>query len=68
MLELGSSTGIIKLLEATGVSFMYQSLVQAELESKKLALLKIQGLDLTRPISLVYAKDSFFENEYRQLF
>ncbi len=47
---------------------MYQSLVQAELESKKLALLKIQGLDLTRPISLVYAKDSFFENEYRQLF
>lgn len=51
MLELGSSTGIIKLLEATGVSFMYQSLVQAELESKKLALLKIQGLDLTRPIS-----------------
>lgn len=68
VLELGSSTGIIKLLETTGVSFMYQSLVQAELESKKLALLKIQGLDLTRPISLVYAKDSFFENEYRQLF
>jgi DNA-binding transcriptional LysR family regulator len=68
VLELGSSTGTINLLKNTGVSFMYQSLIEQELQTNQLALLNVRGLDLTRPISLVYAKDSFFENEYRQLF
>jgi DNA-binding transcriptional LysR family regulator len=68
VLEIGSSIGIINLLKTTGVSFMYRSLIEEPLQQQELAILKVKGLDITRPISLVYAKNSFFEQHYQQLF
>ncbi len=46
---------------------MYRSLVNPQLADQSLVTLPIKGLDISRPIAMVYAKNSFFENEYRQL-
>lgn len=68
VIELGSSAGIINLLQNIGVSFMYQSLIEDKIKTGALSVLNVKGLDITRPISVVYAKNSFFENEYHELF
>lgn len=68
VVELGSSAGIINLLQHIGISFMYRSLIEDKIKTGILTPLQVKGLDITRPISLVYAKDSFFEDEYRALF
>lgn len=67
VIEFGSSGGIVNLLQSLGVSFMYRSLVKPQLVDQSLVTLPIKGLDISRPIAMVYAKNSFFENEYRQL-
>lgn len=67
VIEFGSSGGIVNLLQSLGVSFMYRSLVNPQLADQSLVTLPIKGLDISRPIAMVYAKNSFFENEYRQL-
>ncbi|AEV95806.1 LysR family transcriptional regulator [Pediococcus claussenii] len=67
IIEIGSSAGLLKVLQQTGISFMYQSLITEQLQNNIFKILDIDGLTINRPISLVYAKDSFFKDEYSAL-
>ncbi|KRM94585.1 transcriptional regulator [Lentilactobacillus senioris DSM 24302 = JCM 17472] len=56
------------LLQNAGISFMYQSLVQSEIDAGLLAKLPLQDLQLQHELTLVWIKDSYFAEEYEHLF
>lgn len=55
------------LLADVGVSFVYRSVVQAELATGQLVELPLASGRLEHDLDLVYVKDSFFAADYAQL-
>lgn len=55
------------LLADVGVSFVYRSVVQAELAAGKLVELPLASGRLAHDLDLVYVKDSFFAGDYAAL-
>lgn len=68
VIEIGNPSPIIELLQRdVGVSFMYRSLVDDSLNNGHLSILQVTGFPIQHPINLVYLKDSYFANQYRQI-
>lgn len=66
--EIASPSAIIELLKQKfGISFIYKSIVQRELENGELKEIDIQNFHITHPINLVYLKNSYFEAEYKKI-
>lgn len=69
VITVDSPTAIRELLlHNAGISFMYQSLVQDELEAGLLAKLPLKDLQLRHELTLVWIKDSYFAKDYERLF
>lgn len=67
-LEIASPSTIIELLKQnSGISFMYESLVTQSLKSGQLKKLDLPGLHIEHPINLVFRKNSYFKDTYRQI-
>ena len=54
------------LLHGVGVSFLYRSVVADELAAGKLKALHLPAGHLRHDLDLVYARDSFYADDYRQ--
>ncbi|MFD1419264.1 LysR family transcriptional regulator [Companilactobacillus keshanensis] len=66
--EISSPTTIIQLLKQNlGISFMYKSLVENELQHGLLNQILIKGFNIEHPINLVFLKDSYFIDMYREV-
>lgn len=66
--EISSPTTIIQLLKQNlGISFMYKSLVENDLEHGLLKQIPIKEFHIDHPINLVFLKDSYFKDTYEQL-
>ncbi|MFD0898027.1 LysR family transcriptional regulator [Loigolactobacillus binensis] len=68
VIEIATPTPIIQLLTTgCGISFMYRSLVSAELASGQLVQLPVRGFELQHEINLVYLKNSYFAAQYQAI-
>ncbi|MFL2030092.1 LysR family transcriptional regulator [Loigolactobacillus zhaoyuanensis] len=68
VIEIATPTPLIQLLTSgVGISFMYRSLVTAELAQGKLVELPLRGFDLQHEINLVYLKNSYFAAQYQAI-
>lgn len=68
VIEIASPSAIIELLKQDqGISFMYQSLVTNELKSEQLKKLDLTGFHVEHPINLVFLKNSYFKETYREI-
>ena len=68
VITVGSPTAIRELLlQNAGISFMYQSLVQTEIDAGTLKPLPLKDLQLQHELALVWLKNSYFATEYEQL-
>lgn len=54
------------LLQGSGISFVYRSVVAEALKSGKLAVLPLQAGQLRHDLDLVYPHDSYFADDYRR--
>ncbi|MCT4489505.1 LysR family transcriptional regulator [Levilactobacillus parabrevis] len=54
------------LLQGSGISFVYRSVVAEALKYGKLAVLPLQAGQLRHDLDLVYPRDSYFADDYRQ--
>jgi len=67
-IEIASPSTIVELLKQNdGISFIYESLVTSELKSGKLKKLDLQGFQVEHPINLVFLKNSYFKDTYREI-
>ncbi len=63
--EIGNMSAIKDLVkEGLGITFLYKSAVQLELEEKSLIQLPLKNFKHLREFSFVYLKDSVFSDEY----
>lgn len=68
VIEVASPSTIVELLKQNaGISFMYQSLVATELKSGQLKKLALTGFQVEHPINLVFLKNSYFKDTYREI-
>lgn len=68
VIEIASPSAIVELLkQSSGISFMYQSLVANELKSEQLKKLDLTGFHVEHPINLVFLKNSYFKETYREI-
>jgi len=68
VIEIASPSTIVELLKQNdGISFMYESLVTNELKSGQLKKLDLQGFHVEHPINLVFLKNSYFKDTYREI-
>jgi len=68
VIEIASPSAIVELLKQNqGISFMYQSLVTNELKSEQLKKLDLTGFHVEHPINLVFLKNSYFKETYREI-
>lgn len=68
MIEIASPSAIVEFLKHNrGVSFMYESLVSKELKSDQLKKLDLTGFHVEHPINLVFLKNSYFKDTYREI-
>ncbi|GEO63436.1 LysR family transcriptional regulator [Companilactobacillus nantensis] len=68
VIEIASPSAIVELLKQDqGISFMYQSLVTNELKSEQLKKLDLTGFHVEHPINLVFLKNSYFKETYREI-
>jgi len=68
VIEIASPSTIVELLKQNdGISFMYESLVTDELKSGQLKKLDLQGFHVEHPINLVFLKNSYFKDTYREI-
>jgi Transcriptional regulator len=68
VIEIASPSTIVELLkQSSGISFMYQSLVADELKSEQLKKLDLTGFHVEHPINLVFLKNSYFKETYREI-
>ncbi|MFC6324153.1 LysR family transcriptional regulator [Companilactobacillus baiquanensis] len=66
--EISSPITIIQLLKQNlGISFMYKSLVEQELDNEILQQIHIKSFNIDHPINLVFLKNSYFTDIYQQL-
>lgn len=64
-LELGNTEAIKKAVEAgLGISCISKRAIQREVEYKKLAIINIKDIKITRKLNLIYHKDKNFSNLY----
>lgn len=68
VIEIASPSTIVELLKQNnGISFMYESLVTSELNSGQLKKLDLQGFQVEHPINLVFLKNSYFKDTYKEI-
>lgn len=68
VIEIASPSTIVELLKQnSGISFMYESLVTSELNSGQLKKLDLQGFQVEHPINLVFLKNSYFKDTYKEI-
>ena len=68
VIEIASPSTIVELLKQNvGISFIYQSLVTEEIKSGQLKKLDLPGFQVEHPINLVFLKNSYFKDTYRQI-
>lgn len=68
VIEIASPSTIVELLKQNnGISFMYESLVTSELQSGELKKLDLSGFQVEHPISLVFLKNSYFKDTYKEI-
>lgn len=68
IIEIASPSVIVQLLQQSpGISFIYESLVETELNDGKLKRLDLNGFNISHPINLVFLKNSYFTDTYQQL-
>lgn len=68
VIEIASPSTIVELLKQdAGISFMYQSLVENELKTEQLKKLDLTGFHVEHPINLVFLKNSYFKETYREI-
>ncbi|WDT65665.1 LysR family transcriptional regulator [Companilactobacillus crustorum] len=68
IIEIASPSAIVEFLKHNrGVSFMYESLVSKELKSDQLKKLDLTGFHVEHPINLVFLKNSYFKDTYREI-
>lgn len=68
IIEIASPSAIVEFLKHNrGVSFMYESLVSKELKSDQLKKLDLKGFHVEHPINLVFLKNSYFKDTYREI-
>lgn len=68
VIEIATPTPIVQLMTTgVGISFMYRSLVSAELKRGQLVQLPVSGFELQHEINFVYLKNSYFAAQYQQL-
>lgn len=68
IIEIASPSAIVEFLKHNrGISFMYESLVNKELKSGQLKKLDLTGFHVEHPINLVFLKNSYFKDTYREI-
>lgn len=68
VIEIASPSAIVEFLKQNqGVSFMYESLVSRELANGQLKKLDLTGFHVEHPINLVFLKNSYFKDTYREI-
>lgn len=68
VIEIASPSAIIEFLKQNpGISFMYESLVTNELKLGQLKKLDLPGFHVEHPINLVFLKNSYFKDTYREI-
>lgn len=68
-IEIGNLNAIKNLVaQDKGISFMYQTAVQKNLENNQIRALKIKDFNIKREFNFVYLKDSVFEDQYLSYF
>lgn len=68
VIEIASPSAIIEFLKQnSGISFMYESLVTDELKFGQLKKLDLPGFHVEHPINLVFLKNSYFKDTYREI-
>ena len=68
VIEIASPSAIIEFLKQnSGISFMYESLVIDELKLGQLKKLDLPGFHVEHPINLVFLKNSYFKDTYREI-
>lgn len=68
VIEIASPSAIIEFLKQnSGISFMYESLVTDELKLGQLKKLDLPGFHVEHPINLVFLKNSYFKDTYREI-
>ncbi|MCI1923809.1 MAG: LysR family transcriptional regulator [Lentilactobacillus buchneri] len=68
IITIGDMSTIISLLQANmGISFMYRSLLTEKLSTHQLVQLPLTSFDITRTLSMVFQKQSYYETQYHQL-
>ena len=67
--EVGNMSAIKQLVAGnTGVTFLYHVAARAELDSGRLRLIDIDGMNTVREFNFVFLKNSLHENEYQECF
>lgn len=68
VITVGDMTTIIGLLESNlGISFMYRSLLPQQLANGQLIQLPLADFKITRTLSMVFQRQSYYEAQYRQM-
>lgn len=68
VMEIASPNTIIELLkQIPGITFIYESLVAAEIKNGQLKKLDFPGFKIEHSINLVFLKNSYFKNTYQEL-
>lgn len=65
-MEVDNFMSIKEMVEAgLGITFVYQMVVEEELQKKRLVQLEIPGMPTHRALYFVYSKESLFQQEYQ---
>ena len=68
VITVGDMATIMGLLESNlGISFMYHALLPQQLEQHRLKELHLADFTITRTLSMVFQKQSYYEKQYQQL-
>lgn len=68
VITVGDMATIMGLLESNlGISFMYHALLPQQLEQYRLKELHLADFTITRTLSMVFQKQSYYEKQYQQL-
>lgn len=69
ILELGNTEAIKKAVEAgLGISCLSKRAVQREIEHKKLAVINLKDIEITRKLNLIYHKDKNLSDLHKSFF
>lgn len=69
IIKIGNMSAIKELVaKNTGITFLYEKVVEKEIEQGYLTKIDLSGIDITREFNFVFLKDSFYESIYIEYF